>query len=322
MRYWLTEINQLLIGKKLNMEVKKVGVLSAEAAPRQIKVIAPGGKKMKIAFDGNRWGDFKEQLSVNGFPTENVKFIHGPSKMGFETDDTVIPDGDFSLFLLVQETKAGAMSRQEINAEIKKHITAHGDHAKAHFTVDGKNYTQVSSDKLSALLDSYEAPQTERAVVGETEEKVVPKKRVAREKAVALNEVMSIVKQHAEGGNRTTAILEEVSRLSMDEKFTLVISMLLSIQGKSVEKGEEVVVKPAEPVETPEQITARLKKEKEDKEEEDRKEAKRKEQEEEERKEKERQDEIKRKQKEEDEEDDTELATLSRQVKSSKRIGR
>lgn len=189
---------------------------------RVITVVTTRGEKTKIHFkNGGTWGDLKKALekggknidggSYSGYDLSNMKCVESINKTTLEHPKANVPDGNLNLFLMPYKSKSGAMSRSDINATIKGFIEKDGDKAKAHFTVDGKNYTQVSSAKLEELIESYK-PGT--------------RGRVAKEKGEAISQVVESVKD----AKTEEDILANLSGLSDSEKIDVIIKLLLDMK--------------------------------------------------------------------------------------------
>jgi hypothetical protein len=279
---------QLLIGKS------KIKMSSAEAkteqevATRVISIISTRGEKVKVPFSGTAWADLKKILErggtdVNGksfsaFSLSNMKCVESINKSTLEHPQAVVPDGDFSLFLMPVKSKSGAsLSRTEAYGKIKGFIEQDGDRAKAHFNSE-KNYTTKSTDALNELIESY-APGT--------------KKSVSKEKAKAISDVVTSVKE----AKSEDDLIEVLDGLSNNEKLDVIIKLLAGMKtgGMTAEAKATETSIPATPVKTAEELA---------KEEADMKAAK----EEEERKEREAAEEAERKRKEKEEKEADEKA--------------
>lgn len=277
----------------MSQEEKTTGAANhAEAPQRVITIVASRGEKVKINFLGNSWSELKELLTkggqdINGnnfsrYDLGNTKCVESINKTTLEHAQAVLPDGDLNLFLMPVKSKSGSMSRTEINAAIKKHIEKDGDKAKQHFSHEGKNYTQVSSDLLAQKLESY-APGTS--------------KNVSKAKAQAIADVVESVAAVVKDDNRGENLRDSLQGLSDSEKLDVIIGLLAELRDGLSGKG---VTEVAAKSKTPEEIAAEeeeIRKAEEDRkaQEEAKKEA----------------EEKKRKQKEEDEKLDAEFAAMS-----------
>lgn len=209
----------------MSEQKSEVATTTATATgPRVITVVTTLGEKKKIPFEGNKWSDLERLLtnggkdvegkSFSGYSLSNMKAVEGVKRNTLEHPDAVVPEGNFNLFLLPYKSKSGAMSRTDINSKIKGFIAKDGDMAKAHFTVEGKNYTQVASAKLEELIESY-SPGT--------------KKKVEEKKGEALASVVESLKSAKENKDDTD-LYAQISSLGTDEKFDVIIRLLLELK--------------------------------------------------------------------------------------------
>lgn len=109
-----------------------------------------------IETNANLWQDLKKELLKLQSPikTDGMKVIHGETNATFEHPETVLPEGDFTIFLMPVKVKSGAMDRKDLFEKIKAFVGT--DPArKALFTVDGKNMTQLKTDFLEELYHKH-----------------------------------------------------------------------------------------------------------------------------------------------------------------------
>lgn len=246
---------------------QKVATDVATQTARVITVVSTVGKpKVKINYDGNDWAGLKKLLEKGGVDTDggkfnsyslsNMKCVESTKKGTLEHPQAIIPDGDFNLFLMPMKSKSGgSLTRAEAYAKIKGFIAENEDKAKEHFNQE-KNYTVKTTDALNELIEKYQ-PGT--------------KKSVAKEKATAIADVVSSVKDAKEAGD-TEGVVAQLSGLSTDEKLDLVIQLLLGIKGDKGELAPEVVKETVKEPTAEEIEQERLKKQQEEEDENKRKE--------------------------------------------------
>jgi hypothetical protein len=124
---------------------------------RVVTVFSTIGKNGEtIETNANLWSELKNQLLRLQSPikTDGMKVIHGETKATFEHPDAVLPEGDFTLFLMPVKTKSGAMDRKDLFEKIKAFVGTDATR-KALFTVDGKNMTQLKTDFLEELYHKH-----------------------------------------------------------------------------------------------------------------------------------------------------------------------
>lgn len=125
---------------------------------RNIKIYTSNGKSGNaIQTDGKSLKDITGELSKLNINTNNMRLIVGETETELVSPDSVLPEGEFTLFLMQKESKAGAKTvydRKALYGQIKDIIDKDAA-AKQYFTVDGKNYTQVGSEKLAELIAAY-----------------------------------------------------------------------------------------------------------------------------------------------------------------------
>lgn len=131
---------------------------------RKIKFLPDSGSILSVSADNNLTvGQFITLLTQAGgqFSLEKNLLTEKRSKATFLTADSLLPDGDISLFSTIKDPK-GNLSRNEIYAAIKEHIERDGEAAKEHFNYYG-NYTRTSSEVLEELLEEYAPVPVKRA---------------------------------------------------------------------------------------------------------------------------------------------------------------
>jgi len=221
---------------------------------RIITTVSTRGEKTEISFSGSTWSELKKILDQKGFDTDHMKCVESTNRHSFEHKDAVVPRENFFLFMMPVKSKSGGLSRGEIYERIKTLIEKDGERARDFFTVNGQNYTRVSSADLEALLEKY-SPGT--------------KAKASVSKAEAISDVVKSVGKSVKNGDKveTLALLQG---LTTDEKIDLMVELLLglkhgqeevvaTIKGPSPEEASAKARVDAEVAET-----KRLKQEKED----------------------------------------------------------
>jgi len=151
---------------------------------RKIKFLPDTGNIITLeAADGLTVGAFIEALQEKGgqFDLNKNLLTEKKSKASFLTSDSVLPDGDISLFSTIKDPKGNApATRSDVYEAIKDLKAAYGDYVKQHFG----NYTQVATDKLVKLLKTFSKSEARKSLskkpAAKTATKTVAKKVVAK----------------------------------------------------------------------------------------------------------------------------------------------
>jgi hypothetical protein len=118
---------------------------------RKIEVITTGQSGIIPVYTGaTDWSELKTALTKAGVNYNGMKAVVGQTRVTLEHANAVLPEGEFELFLMPQKSNKG-LTRNEIYAAIKEAIAA-GKVNKEFFSVNGKNYTMVSSIELEQKL--------------------------------------------------------------------------------------------------------------------------------------------------------------------------
>lgn len=128
---------------------------------RKIKVYSTRGQSgIEIETNVTTLGELSGVLNAHDYELDlsRMKAVVGQTKATLESNDSVLPEGDFTLFLMPTKTKSGVVDSstapfREIRAEIKDIITSDAS-AYLHFN-SGKNYTNKGSEVLRTLLQSW-----------------------------------------------------------------------------------------------------------------------------------------------------------------------
>lgn len=173
-----------------------------------------GQPSQEVETVARTWGELQRDLTEKGISFNGMKAIIGETRNELSSNQALLPDGTWNLFLLPKKTKSGAqkqqdkssdMSRKEINEKIKEFITDNPD-AKKHFSKDGKSYTQLSSDILIDMISSYKPSTAKPVTKDEFKKKVNKSKKVIKE---------DIVERLEEGQSSNT--LKEVVKQAVKE---------------------------------------------------------------------------------------------------------
>lgn len=184
---------------------------------RTITVYSSSGRDgHSIITDVTTWGSLKEELSAQNVQHDKMKAVIGETKNTLESSNSVLPDGDFTLFLMPKKTKSGLFGKKKVDPsfdyktagykDLRKFIVeqmeTNKEKASAHFN-DGKNYTNKTTEELRLLVESWlkgsskptkqepakelakeEVPAEKKDAIGkvvETTKEIVSKKEVVKE---------------------------------------------------------------------------------------------------------------------------------------------
>lgn len=110
-----------------------------------------------ITSEAKDWGELKTDLRKAGINYSKMKAVIGETQNTMEIDESLTPEGDYTLFLMPTKTKSGMdvknMNYKEIRAAIKQIISDNPDAAK--FFNKGRNYTNKSTSDIRKLLGKW-----------------------------------------------------------------------------------------------------------------------------------------------------------------------
>jgi hypothetical protein len=109
-----------------------------------------------------KWGELKEVLNGQGVETHNLKAINGETEVTYDSPDAILPDNDFTLFLIPEKVKSGADDSLywRYRAQIAEIISQEGAEARDHFN-EGRPYTNKSTEDLGILLEEWNSASQE-----------------------------------------------------------------------------------------------------------------------------------------------------------------
>lgn len=152
---------------------------------RIITVYSTKGKRMsKVTTDVGTWGELQPLVRDEGYDLTSLHATESERRSDLNHKDAVLPETAFTLFLRPKKTKSGIdgaehMGFKQLRAEVKNAMNNNKEHAKEHFSnfVNGKNYTQLSTDQLREAVAAYTPASSETSAnldngVGEVVESV------------------------------------------------------------------------------------------------------------------------------------------------------
>ena len=127
---------------------------------RKIIVYSTKGKSGSFESDAKTWGEVQSNvISIVGdldglIATETV------NKTNLGHQDSVLPEGDFKIFLRPSKTNSGATNFNSMSfKELRTFIAIQGQTCKDYLNVEakksGRNWTQLGTEEIKTLLSSY-----------------------------------------------------------------------------------------------------------------------------------------------------------------------
>lgn len=129
---------------------------SAKIENREVIIYNTTGKGYQnIMTAALSWKELKKSLDEARITYANMKAVIGETQLTVESDDAQLPAEAFTLFLMPVKVKSGSgLDRKTLFTNIKE-LIASNPGMKEKFIVDGKNMTQLSTDKLNELWNKY-----------------------------------------------------------------------------------------------------------------------------------------------------------------------
>ena len=127
---------------------------------RKIIVYSTKGKSGSFESDAKTWGEVQNDVRNIVGDLDNLIATENVNKTNLGHQDSVLPEGDFKIFLRPSKTKSGAtdfssMSFKECRAFIADKGQACKDYLNAEAKKSGRNWTQLSTEELQKYLSSY-----------------------------------------------------------------------------------------------------------------------------------------------------------------------
>jgi len=145
---------------------------------------------------GTTWKEVQREMVDLRINYSGMKAVIGESRLTLESEKAVVPQEGFTLYLMPVKTKSGA-DRKELFAQMKAAVESK-QASKEQFMVDGKNMTQLSTDKLVELWAKFQGSGASTAPAKASD--VKPSKETKKEtstKDVAAKAPVLTVKEQA-----------------------------------------------------------------------------------------------------------------------------
>ena len=174
---------------------------------RKIIVYSTKGKSGSFESDAKTWGEVQNDVKNIVGDLDNLIATENVNKTNLGHQDSVLPEGDFKIFLRPSKTKSGAtdfssMSFRECRAFIADKGQACKDYLNAEAKKSGRNWTQLSTEEIQKYLSSYYGSKSSSS----SSSKTSPKKEVKPAK-------------ETKPSAKATKASEEVSKKDLEKEF-------------------------------------------------------------------------------------------------------
>ena len=146
---------------------------------REIIVYSTKGKSGSFESDAKTWGEVQSDVRRIVGDLDNLIATESVNKTNLGHQDSILPEGDFKIFLRPSKTKSGAtdfssMSFKELRVFIAEKGQACKDFLNVEAKKSGRNWTQLSAEEMKSLLSSYYGSKSSSS----SSSKTSPKKEV------------------------------------------------------------------------------------------------------------------------------------------------
>ena len=146
---------------------------------RKIIVYSTKGKSGSFESDAKTWGEVQSDVIRIVGDLDNLIATESVNKTNLGHQDSILPEGDFKIFLRPSKTKSGAtdfssMSFKELRVFIAEKGQACKDYLNVEAKKSGRNWTQLSTEEMKTLLSSYYGSKSSSS----SSSKTSPKKEV------------------------------------------------------------------------------------------------------------------------------------------------
>lgn len=146
---------------------------------RKIIVYSTKGKSGSFESDAKTWGEVQSDVIKIVGGLDNLIATESVNKTNLGHQDSVLPEGDFKIFLRPSKTKSGATNFNSMSfKELRVFIAGQGQPCKDYLNVEakksGRNWTQLSTEEMKTLLSSYSIGKSS----SNSSSKTSPKKEV------------------------------------------------------------------------------------------------------------------------------------------------
>ena len=90
---------------------------------RDIKVVSASRGSKTISSSAENWGQLKDSLRADYPDLEKMNAVVRETKTALILDESILPEGNFQLFLAPKQIKAGTLTRVEVLERLRDKLT-------------------------------------------------------------------------------------------------------------------------------------------------------------------------------------------------------
>lgn len=212
---------------------------------RVVTLYSTAGKQgaNPLNSEAGTWGQLKKEIQrMNNAPSlSNMKAVIGETNLTVEHDEAVLPEGDFTLFLMPIKTKSG-LDRKGLFEAIKAFVAANPD-KKSLFVIDGKNMTQLPTPLLEELYQKHIA----KAAPAPKAPTPAPIPKAAAQEAAKAAGNAAISNEEMEAFVMLEVTIQEEADVQTEEAFGLFKELYVKRNPELYKKFSEQKEAPAKP---------------------------------------------------------------------------
>lgn len=157
---------------------------------RKIIVYSTKGKSGSFESDAKTWGEVQNDVRNIVGDLDNLIATENVNKTNLGHQDSVLPEGDFKIFLRPSKTKSGATDFSSMSfRECRAFIANKGQACKDYLNVEAKksdrNWTQLSTEELQKYLSSYSVGSSSSSSSSKTSAKATKASKEVSEEDLA-----------------------------------------------------------------------------------------------------------------------------------------
>lgn len=90
---------------------------------RQIKIVSASKGSKTLQSSATSWGQLKDAISSDYPDIDKMNVVIKETKTALVLDESVLPEGDFQIFLAPKNIKAGGLSRVEVLTKLREKLS-------------------------------------------------------------------------------------------------------------------------------------------------------------------------------------------------------
>ncbi len=90
---------------------------------RQIKIVSASKGSKTLQSSATSWGQLKDAISSDYPDIDKMNVVIKETKTALVLDESVLPEGDFQIFLAPKNIKAGGLSRVEVLKKLREKLS-------------------------------------------------------------------------------------------------------------------------------------------------------------------------------------------------------